>query len=228
MKPTHYNAADLDPLILFADNHLLAINKPAALLTQDSGTGRKNLEDWAREWVRIDKQKSGNVFLHAVHRIDKDVSGIVLFARTSKALARLNQEIRTHACKKIYHAWVHGIPNPATNKLHHALIHKNHRAQISSLHTPDAQEARLHYQTLQTKEKTALLKIDLETGRYHQIRAQLAFIGHPILGDTKYGATPRPQPGIALQHIQLQINHPTQRKPITITIPKTDQIGNKS
>ena len=228
MKQMHYNAAELDPLILFADNHLLAVNKPAALLTQDSGTGRKNLEDWSREWVRVDKQKSGNVFLHAVHRIDKDVSGIVLFARTSKALARLNKEIRTHACKKIYHAWVQGVPSPATAELRHGLIHQNHRAQICSLQTPDAQEARLHYKTLQTKEKRALLEIDLETGRYHQIRAQLAFIGHPILGDIKYGANARSQLGIALQHVQLQINHPTLQKPLKITVPKSNQIGDES
>jgi len=106
MSEIAYRAADLEPLILFADNHLLAVNKPAGLLSQDSGTGLRNLEDWAREWVRADKGKPGAVFLNAVHRIDRAVSGVVLFARTSKALSRLNEDIRKHNCRKIYHALV--------------------------------------------------------------------------------------------------------------------------
>ena len=99
MSEIKYSAEELAPLILYADNHLLAVSKPAGLLTQDSGTGLRNMEDWAREWVRVDKNKEGNVFLNAVHRIDKAVSGIVLFARTSKALSRLKDDIRQRNCR---------------------------------------------------------------------------------------------------------------------------------
>jgi 23S rRNA-/tRNA-specific pseudouridylate synthase len=110
MGTNSYNAAELEPLILFADNHLLAVNKPAGMLTQDSGTGLPNLEDWAREWVRLDKNKEGKVFLNAVHRIDKAVSGVVLFARTGKALARLNETSASTTAKRSTTRWLKASP----------------------------------------------------------------------------------------------------------------------
>ncbi len=220
MDDTSYNASELDPLILFADNHLLALNKPAGLLTQDSGTGLRNVEDWAREWVRVDKNKEGNVFLNAVHRIDKVVSGIVLFARTSKALGRLNEDIRRRNCKKTYHALVEGVPEIPSTELIHWLVHEHHRSEVCEEGVKGAQRAVLRYRMLKKVKSLTLLEVDLETGRYHQIRTQLAAIGLPIAGDVKYGATVRPEnQGIALHHASLDITHPTTRAPITITAP---------
>lgn len=215
-----YSAEELEPLILFADNHLLAVNKPAGMLTQDSGTGLHNLEDWAREWVRVDKNKPGSVFLNAVHRIDKGVSGAVLFARTSKALSRLNADIRQRDCRKTYHALVEGLPEKPAAELIHWLAHEQQRAEICSEGAPGTQRAVLRYRTLRTVGPLTLLEVDLETGRYHQIRAQLAAVGCPIAGDGKYGARMGSDDrSIALHHIQLVVSHPTTRVPLVINAP---------
>lgn len=215
-----YNAADLNQRILFADNHVLAVNKPAGLLSQDSGTGLRNLEDWAREWVRVDKAKEGAVFLNAVHRIDKAVSGIVLFARTSKALSRLNEDIRKRNCKKVYHVLVEGAPPKPSDELIHWLAHEHQRAEVCREGAKGAQRAVLRYKVLQLIGKLTVLEVDLETGRYHQIRAQLAAIGCPIAGDEKYGAKQKPEgSGIALHHRQLEITHPTLKTPVVIEAP---------
>ena len=220
MKEIEYIAEELNPLILHADNHLLAVNKPAGMLTQDSGTGLRNLEDWAREWVRVDKNKTGNVFLNAVHRIDKAVSGVVLFARTSKALSRLNEDIRKRNCKKIYYALVEGTPEESSTELSHWLTHEHHRAEVCREGEKGVQRAVLRYRTLRQAGELALLEVDLETGRYHQIRAQLAAIGCPIAGDVKYGAKlVSKEKGIALHHFQLEINHPTSHESIVIKAP---------
>ncbi len=220
MSEAVYIAEELQPLILFADNHLLAVNKPAGLLSQDSGTGKRNLEDWAREWVRVDKGKAGNVFLNAVHRIDRAVSGVVLFARTSKALSRLNEDVRKRNCRKVYHALVEGIPPEAEDKLIHWLSHEHHRAEVCREGEKGAQQAVLSYRSVKPVDGLTLLEIDLETGRYHQIRAQLAAIGCPIAGDEKYGAQRRSERGdIALHHRRLEIIHPTLKEPVIIEAP---------
>ncbi|MCF7817799.1 MAG: RNA pseudouridine synthase [Kiritimatiellales bacterium] len=220
MNEFKYIAADLQPLVLFADNHLLAVNKPAGMLTQDSGTGLPNLEDWAREWVRVDKAKAGSIFLNAVHRIDRAVSGVVLFARTSKALSRLNEDMRKRDCKKIYHALVEGAPSQSSAELVNWLSHEHHRAEVCREGDDGAQRAVLRYRTLKQVGDLALLEVDLETGRYHQIRAQLAAIGCPIAGDEKYGAKQVSiNGGIALHHYQLEVNHPTLREPVVIQAP---------
>jgi len=220
MSEEKYIAEELGPLILHVDNHLLAVNKPAGLLTQDSGTGLCNMEDWAREWVRVDKNKEGNVFLNAVHRIDKAVSGVVLFARTSKALSRLNEDIRNRNCKKTYHALVEGEPQNPFAELIHWLRHERHRAEVCGEGAKGVQRAVLRYRTLKQLGNLTQLEVDLETGRYHQIRAQLAAIGCPIAGDEKYGAKLGPgKKEIALHHAQLEITHPTTREPVGIKAP---------
>lgn len=220
MDEIKYNANDLQPLILFADNHLLAVNKLAGLLSQDSGTGRRNLEDWSREWVRADKAKSGAVFLNAVHRIDRAVSGIVLFARTSKALSRLNEDIRKRNCRKIYHVLVEAEPPKPADQLIHWLTHEHHRAEVGREGEKGAQQAVLSYRVLKTMGGLTLLEINLETGRYHQIRAQLSAIGCPIAGDEKYGAGKTSAAGdIALHHRRLEITHPTLKTPLILEAP---------
>ncbi|MEE9368450.1 MAG: RluA family pseudouridine synthase [Pontiella sp.] len=216
----NYSATEMDPMVLYADNHLLAVNKPAGMLSQDSGTGLRNLEDWSREWVRVDKNKAGAVFLNAVHRIDKAVSGIVLFARTSKALSRLNEDIRNRNCKKIYHVLVENPPSKPKDQLEHWLSHEHHRAEIRKDGDKGTQRAVLSYRTIKQVENLTLLEVDLETGRYHQIRAQLSAIGCPIAGDEKYGAKLKSDHGeIALHHRQLVITHPTTKNPIVIEAP---------
>ena len=218
MSALNYIAEELEPLILFADNHLLAVNRPAGMLCQDSGTGKRNLEDWAREWVRVDKGKPGSVFLNAVHRIDRSVSGVVLFARTSKALARLNEDIRKRACRKIYYALVEGTPPKPSDQLNHWLTHEHHRAEISREGAVGAQRAVLSYRVLKKVDRLSLLEVDLETGRYHQIRAQLSAIGCPIAGDEKYGASVANQE-IALHHRRLELQHPTRKELLQIEAP---------
>jgi 23S rRNA pseudouridine1911/1915/1917 synthase len=224
MGLNQYNGSRLEPLILYADNHLLAVNKPAGMLTQDSGTGLENMEDWAREWVRVDKKKEGNVFLNAVHRIDKAVSGVVLFARTSKALSRLNEDIRKRNCKKIYHTLVEKAPPQPAAELVDWLSHEHHRAEICREEAKGAQRAVLHYRTLKRIGGLTLLEVDLETGRYHQIRAQLAGMGCPIAGDEKYGAKQvSKRRDIALHHFQLTVTHPVSRETTRIKAPYPNQ-----
>lgn len=202
--------------IVYCDNHLLAADKPAGLLCQPSGTAEESLEELAKLWLKEKFQRPGNVFLEAAHRIDRGVSGLVLFARTSKAISRLNAAQRNGEWHKTYHALVSGkMPAPA-GRLVNWLRHDEHRATVVRPGSPNARECSLAYEVLDCRNGRSLLSIDLETGRYHQIRAQLAAAGHPIIGDAKYGSReewPDPQaiPGfecLALRHVRLQFNHP--------------------
>lgn len=210
--------ASLD--ILFDDNHLLVLNKPAGLLTQPSGTDQESLEQWAKEWVKKTYNKPGNVFLEAVHRLDKPVSGIVVFARTSKALSRLNEAIRNKQFSKWYYAIVEGILPAEEGELEHYMIHDDFRAQVVFKEHPQAKVARLSYKIIQHTPIGTLIQIELETGRYHQIRLQLSTIGCPIIGDTKYGSQFAFEPGtIALHHGHLEMMHPTTQDPLIFDSP---------
>lgn len=215
---TRHSASAVNNLeILYEDNHLLAVYKPAGILTQPSGTSQENLEALCKAWIKQKYGKPGNVFLQAAHRLDKPVSGIVLFARTSKALSRLNTQLRERKAKKIYHALVDKRPNPPEGLLEHTLLHEEHQARIVPPHTPDAQVARLRYKLLESYKDAYLLEIELETGRYHQIRAQLAAIGCPIIGDERYGSRRAlPSHQIALQHSRLEIVHPVTLLPLRL------------
>ncbi len=194
--------------VIFVDNHILVVSKPAGLSTQTHGH-MPSLEEEAKQWIKKKYNKPGAVFLQPIHRLDKSVSGLVLFARTSKALTRLQEQMRTLQIKKTYFAYVEGIPEPKEAALEHFLIHDAFRARIS----PEGKSARLSYRTLSTENNTSFLEIELHTGRYHQIRAQLAAIGHPILGDAKYGSTRTHHPGIALHHGLLEFLHPVLKTP---------------
>lgn len=199
--------------VIFEDNHLLVVSKPANLSTQPSPTSSDSLEARAKEWLKNKYKKEGNVYLHAIHRLDRPVSGIVVFAKTSKALSRLQASIRGKKTKKIYVAWVEGTP-PESAILEDYLIHGDHIALQAKPHEPLAKYCRLSYKTLKKEKNKALIEIELDTGRYHQIRAQLALHGHPIVGDKKYGSSTSRE-AIALQHTSFSIPHPISRQMIT-------------
>lgn len=195
--------------IIHVDNHQLVVNKPAGLLTQPSGTDQDSVEAQAKEWLKEQYQKPGNVFLEAVHRLDKPVSGLVLFARTSKALPRLHKAMREKKSRKCYLALIEGSLEYPEGTLEHYLFHGEHQAYVVDAESPEAKRAVLHYRVIDSRKSSSLLEIVLETGRYHQIRAQLSAIGHPIIGDMRYGSLkPYVEGQIALHHFQLQIPHP--------------------
>ena len=188
---------------VFVDNHLLVVDKPAGIPTQP------DLVDLAKNWLKEKYHKPGNVFLEPIHRLDKPVSGLVLFARTSKALSRLQEMMRERKIIKTYHARIEGSPPDSQGTLKHTLVHDDFRARID----PSGKEAILHYRLLHDN----LLEITLETGRYHQIRVQLAAIGCPIVGDKKYGAkTGYKADTIALSHVKMELTHPVTHQQITL------------
>ncbi len=195
----------LDPI--YCDNHLLVLNKPAGVATQP------DFHEEARAWVKESFSKPGNVFLEPIHRLDKPVGGIVVFARTSKALSRLNAAMREKRIRKTYIAKVEGVVEKE-GTLEHDLVHGDFQAFVS----PKGKRAILHYRRLKKSEKHSLVKIELETGRYHQIRAQFAAIGHPVVGDAKYGSREK-HSQIALHHQTLILEHPTTKEALTFQCP---------
>jgi 23S rRNA pseudouridine1911/1915/1917 synthase len=204
--------------VLYEDNHLLLVEKPSNLLSQPSGTELSSAEEMAKTYLKDKYQKQGNVYLHAVHRLDKPVSGILLFAKTSKALSRLQAEMRERKMKKTYIAEVEGIIPKDEMTLEHYLVHKEKEAEVSDQPIPDGKIAKLKLKVLERKEKTTLVQITLETGRYHQIRAQLGYIGHPVVGDTKYGSKIT-SPRVHLHHQSLEFSHPVTKELLQITSP---------
>lgn len=209
---------------LFEDNHLLVLNKPGGLLTQPDNTGQDSLEAQAKSWIKKKDQKKGNVYLHAVHRIDKPVSGVVLFAKTSKALSRLNASMREKETRKIYSAWVEGTLSSNEGVLEDFMVHDDFRAAIVPSGHPDGKKARLSYRVIEKREGKTLLEIQLETGRYHQIRLQFSSRGHPILGDKKYGSKQPYKPHcIALHHRLFEIPHPVTKERMGFEAPLPEE-----
>ena len=215
--------------IIFEDNHLLVINKNAGQLVQGDKTGDESLLESIKNFIKIRDHKPGNVFLGLVHRIDRPTSGLVIYAKTSKALSRLTQMVKNREIKKTYWAVVAKEMIPQTQRLVHYLKknEKNNKAIIFTKPTEGAKEAILTYNIIKTLDNYLLLEIDLETGRHHQIRAQLSKIGASIKGDLKYGA-PRSNPdgGISLHARKLEFIHPVTKENIEITapVPQNDAI----
>lgn len=212
-----------DLQVLFLDNHLIAVYKDFGILAQADQPGGDSLMEQVKAYLKAEFNKPGNVFLGLVHRLDRPVAGVMVFARTSKAASRLSAQIRERTPEKQYHAVVQGIPDETSATLVHYLRkEKSLKATVFPRATPDAKRAELSYTVESTVQSNAILDIRLKTGRFHQIRSQLAFIGHPILGDTKYGADHSlPQQKIALFASSLTFEHPITRQKMTIesTVP---------
>ncbi|MBI5728901.1 MAG: RNA pseudouridine synthase [Candidatus Magasanikbacteria bacterium] len=231
--------------ILYEDNHLIAVYKPVGVLVQGDDTGDSTLMDEVKYYLKTKYHKLGKVFLGLIHRLDRPVQGIILFAKTSKGASRLSEQFRNHSVEKIYHALVIGKPEKQRDTLVHYLQkeEKNNKVTVSPHPHPlppgeggygsfaprekagmrGWQRAELSYEVVKSNDKFSLLKIQLGTGRSHQIRAQLSAIGCPIVGDVKYGADePLPDKSLALAATSLTFMTATgdEEKVVTIEIPE--------
>ena len=205
--------------VLFSDNHILIAAKPAGLLTQPDQSGDESLEAEVKDWVKREYRKEGSVFLHCIHRLDRPVSGLVLFARTSKALSRLNEQSRQMEIERLYRAEVEGVLPQKMGQLDHYLVHGDHRALVAKEGAPEAKHARLTYEVLHYMPHSSLIRVQLETGRYHQIRAQFSAIGHPISGDKKYGSQTGDGKTIRLHCAKISFEHPVTKEVLTFETP---------
>lgn len=209
--------------ILYEDNHIIAVNKTGNEIVQGDKTGDTPLSDIVKEYIKHKYNKPGDVFLGVTHRLDRPTSGVVLFARTSKALTRLNKMFQQKGdIKKTYWAVVDKKPPQLEGELHHWLVRntKQNKSYASNTKQAESKEAVLSYKYISGSDKYHLLEIDLKTGRHHQIRAQLAAEGCKIKGDMKYGF-PRSNPGggIYLHARKIEFIHPVTKKEISITAP---------
>ena len=206
--------------VFFEDNHLLILYKPAGLLIQRDHKDKVSLIDLAKAWVKERYAKPGRVYIGLVHRLDAPVAGVVALARTSKAAARLSAQFRDKQVEKEYAAVVNGRPSQPEGRLVHALLRKGRYSHIVPLGTPGSQQAALSYRLIEARGSRSLLAVALETGRRHQIRAQLASLNCPIVGDRAYGAPQSLAHGrIALMASRLTVTHPTQNIPVMCQCP---------
>jgi 23S rRNA pseudouridine1911/1915/1917 synthase len=212
--------ASLD--ILYEDNHLIVVNKRVGDLVQGDQTGDAPLPDLIKSYLKEKYNKPGEVYLGVVHRLDRPTSGAVIFAKTSKALARMNQLFVEKKVNKTYWAAVQSQPEIPSGTLIHWLVKnpKNNKSAVYNTTHGEAKRAVLHYHIMQSFDHYSILSVTLETGRHHQIRAQLAAIGSPIKGDLKYGFDrSNPNGGIHLHARQLEFVHPVTKIPISIEAP---------
>ncbi|WP_277017108.1 RluA family pseudouridine synthase [Flavobacterium lindanitolerans] len=208
--------------VLHEDNHIIVINKRVGDIVQGDKTGDKPLSDVVKEYIKEKYNKPGEVFLGVVHRLDRPTTGIVVFARTSKALSRLNDLFKNRETQKTYWAVVKNKPAEASAKLVHYLKRneKNNTSKAHSKEVPDSKIASLDYTIIRELNNYYALEINLHTGRHHQIRAQLAAIGSPIKGDLKYGADrSNLDGGIHLHARKLTLTHPVTKELLEITAP---------
>lgn len=212
--------------VLYEDNHIIAVNKKVGEIVQGDKTGDEPLSDYVKAYIKEKYQKPGAVFLGVTHRLDRPTSGVVLFARTSKALARLNEMFKSHTeIRKTYWAIVADTPVYNEGRLENFLIRKEkeNKSYVVKAGTKDAKNAILTYKVIANGDNYSLLEINLETGRHHQIRCQLAHIGCPIKGDWKYGAKrSNPDGGICLHARKIEFIHPVSHEQVSITAPVPD------
>ncbi|MDK2838353.1 MAG: rRNA synthase [Bacteroidota bacterium] len=208
--------------VLYEDNHLIIVNKAPSEIVQGDKTGDKPLSELIKEYLKEKYHKPGNVFCGVTHRLDRPTSGVVVFAKTSKALSRLNEMFRNGEVDKTYWAIVKNRPPKDEDTLIHYLI-KNEKTNKSTAYDsekPNTKKAILHYKLIAASQKYFLLEVDLETGRHHQIRCQLAKIGCPIKGDLKYGAErSNPDGSISLHARTISFVHPVSKQQIHVLAP---------
>lgn len=208
--------------VLYEDNHIIIVNKTSSEIVQGDKTGDKPLSEIVKEYLKEKYNKPGNVFCGVTHRLDRPTSGIVVFAKTSKALSRLNEMFKDKDVSKTYWAIVKNPPKQKTGTLKHYLVRneKQNKSYAYDSEKPNSKLAILHYKIIAQSDKYYLLEIDLETGRHHQIRCQLAKIGCPIKGDLKYGADrSNPDGSISLHARKISLIHPVSKMPIEIEAP---------
>ncbi len=209
--------------VLYEDNHIIAVNKTCNEIVQGDRTGDMPLSDMVKAYLKEKYQKPGEVFLGVPHRLDRPTSGVVLFARTSKALTRLNEMFRSHErIQKTYWAITEHAPVPPEGRLEHYLLRKEqqNKSYVVQEGTQNAKLAKLTYRTLGHSDRYYLVEVHLETGRHHQIRCQLSAVGCPIKGDLKYGAKrSNPDGGISLHARSIAFQHPVSKEFIRIVAP---------
>jgi len=214
------------PDVLYEDNHVIAVYKSAGVLTQGDKSKDPCLMDEVKKYLKEKYKKPGNVFLGLLHRLDQPVSGIILFAKTSKGAARLSEQFRNHEVVKTYHALVEGKLSGKKGTLVHYLKkdEEQKRSLISETLVEGYQNAELEYEVVEEGKENSILKINLKTGRYHQIRSQFSAIGHPIVGDVKYGAKKSFQDGhIALCATELKFKTATTNEEVSLKIDYPDE-----
>ncbi|MDH8702161.1 23S rRNA pseudouridine1911/1915/1917 synthase [Dysgonomonadaceae bacterium PH5-43] len=208
--------------VIYEDNHIIAVSKTSSEIVQGDKTGDVPLSEIVKQWIKEKYNKPGNVFIGVTHRLDRPVSGLVIFSKTSKALPRLNNMFRDGEMKKTYWAIVKDKPPKEKDELIHYLVRneKQNKSYAYDTEKPNSKKAILSYRQIAKSENYYLLEVDLKTGRHHQIRCQLAKIGCPIKGDLKYGF-PRSNNdgGISLHSRKAQFIHPVSKNDITITAP---------
>lgn len=225
MSVTHSHKNNLQ--ILYEDNHLIVINKRCGDIVQGDKTGDKPLSEVVKSYIKEKYNKPGAVYLGIVHRLDRPTSGVILFAKTSKALSRLNQQFSKHEPQKTYWAIVQNTPKPKAGQLVHFLLRKskNNKSYAYPKKVKNSKKAILHYKMLKQLDNYTALEIDLKTGRHHQIRSQLSVINCPIKGDLKYGAKrSNKDGGIHLHARALSIIHPVKKEKINFTAPPPNDV----
>lgn len=205
--------------VIYEDNHLLVVEKPPNMLSQGDETGDVDLLSLLKQDLKVRYNKPGNVYLGLVHRLDRPVGGVMVFAKTSKAASRLTQQLRDNEFTRIYLAVVHGKP-PQRDRLVHYLLKDRASNMVSVVEegTPGAKPAVLEYEVLDTADRLSLVRVQLFTGRPHQIRVQFAALGHPVYNDHKYGlGYPITGDVIALWSHKAEFNHPTRKERMSFT-----------
>ena len=208
--------------VVYEDNHIIVVNKTASEIVQADKTGDTPLSETVKQYLKEKYQKPGNVFLGVTHRLDRPVSGLVIFAKTSKALTRLNEMFRAGEVKKTYWAVVKNAPKESEGELVHFLVRneKQNKSYAYDKEVPNSKKAVLDYRLIGRSDDYYLLEVDLKTGRHHQIRCQLAKMGCPIKGDLKYGS-PRSNPdgSICLHARRVRFVHPVSKELIELKAP---------
>ncbi len=211
-----------DMTVIYEDNHLIIVNKASSEIVQGDKTGDKPMSEMVKEYLKEKYNKPGNVFCGVIHRLDRPTSGIVVFAKTSKALSRLNKMFRDDEVEKVYWAIVQNRPVSDKGTLTHYLIKDERKNKSSAYNTERAntKKAILYYSLIAQSDNYFLIEVKLETGRHHQIRVQLAKIGCPVKGDLKYGAKRSNRDGsISLHARKISFIHPVSKKEIDVTAP---------